>query len=49
VKVFLAFLFVSFVVGGLPATRRVTIKRPLILFALCVIVAASFVSLKVVL
>jgi hypothetical protein len=49
VKVFLAFLFVSFIVGGMPATRRVTIKRPLILFALCVIVAASFVSLKVVL
>ena len=48
-KVFLAFLFVSFIVGGLPATRRVTIKRPLILFALCVVVAASFVSLKVVL
>jgi hypothetical protein len=49
VKVFLAFLFVSFVVGGLPATRRVTIKRPSILFVLCVMVAASFLSLKVVL
>ena len=48
-KVFLAFLFVSFIVGGLPTSRRMTIKRPLILFVLCVIVAASFLSLKVVL
>ena len=48
-KVFLAFLFVSFIVGGLPATRRITIKRPLILLTLCVIVSASFISLKVVL
>jgi hypothetical protein len=49
VKVFLAFLFMCFIVGGLPATRRVTIKRPLILFVLCAVVAASFLSLKVVL
>jgi hypothetical protein len=49
VKVFLAFLFVSFVVGGLPAKRRATIKRPLVLLAVCVVVAASFLSLKVVL
>ncbi|MGZ4725249.1 MAG: hypothetical protein ACXWBO_00280 [Ilumatobacteraceae bacterium] len=48
-KVFLAFLFMCFIVGGLPATRRITIKRPLILFALCVVVSASFISLKVVL
>jgi hypothetical protein len=49
VKVFLAFLFVSFVVGGLPATRRFTIKRPPVLLALCALVAVSFLSLKVVL
>ena len=48
-KVFLAFLFVSFVVGGLPATRRFTIKRPPVLLALCALVAVSFLSLKVVL
>ena len=48
-KVFLAFLFVSFVVGGLPATRRLSIKRPPVLIALCAIIAVSFLSLKVVL
>lgn len=48
-KVFLAFLFMSFVVGGLPARRRMTIKRPLMLVAVSVVVAASFLSLKVVL
>jgi hypothetical protein len=46
-KVFVAFLIACFVVGGIPATRRVTIKRPANLFVLCLVVAASYLSLRV--
>jgi hypothetical protein len=46
-KVFVAFLVACFVVGGIPATHSVTIKRPAILFALCFLVAASYLSLRV--
>jgi hypothetical protein len=49
VKVLIAFLFACFVVGGLPATRRVTIKRPTMLFGLSFMVAVSFLSLRVIL
>ena len=48
-KVFLAFLLACFVVGGLPATRRISIKQPLVLFVVCTVVTISFISLKVVL
>jgi hypothetical protein len=46
-RVFVAFLIACFVIGGIPARRRVTIKRPRILLAVCFVVAASFLSLRV--
>ena len=48
-KVFLAFLLACFIVGGLPATKRISIKQPLVLFVVCTLVTISFISLKVVL
>jgi hypothetical protein len=47
VKVFIALLVIAFVAGG-SARTRVVLRRPLVLVALCVVVAASFWSRRVV-
>jgi hypothetical protein len=46
-KVFLAFLLTTFVVGGF-SVGRIPIRRPLIFAVCCMVVALSFWSLRVI-
>ena len=46
-KVFIAFLLTMFVVGGVPA-GRLPIRRPVLFTLCCIVVAGSFLSLRVV-
>jgi hypothetical protein len=45
-NVLVAFLFGTFIIGGMSSGRRVN-RRPVLLFALCVVVGAGFYSLRV--
>jgi hypothetical protein len=46
-KVFIAFLLTCFVLGGLPS-GRIPIRKPILFGMACVLVAASFFSLRVI-
>ncbi|MEO5723160.1 MAG: hypothetical protein ABIQ39_02355 [Ilumatobacteraceae bacterium] len=46
-KVFIAFLIIAFVVGGRAAGAK-ALPRPLVVLGCCVLVAASFLSLRVI-
>jgi hypothetical protein len=48
-KVFVVFLISSFIAGGSPRVRRLLLGRPWLAPATCVVVAASFYSLRVLL
>jgi hypothetical protein len=46
-KVFIAFLLTTFVLGGIPL-GRIPLRRPVIFAVLCLAAAASFYSLRVI-
>ena len=46
-KVFIAFLLTCFLLGGLPL-GRIPIRRPVLFGIACIVVAASFFSLRVI-